>query len=42
MGNVEPQVSAGSDVKLISGGQIVKKMLKQEGSNTFLGGLDLP
>ena len=42
MGNVEPQVAAESDVKLISGGQIVAKMLKQEGSNRLLGGLDLP
>lgn len=31
MGNVEPQVAVGQDVKLISGGQIVAKMLKQEG-----------
>ena len=31
MGTVEPQVAAQSDVKLISGGQIVARMLKQEG-----------
>jgi acetolactate synthase I/II/III large subunit len=31
MGTVEPQVVAGTDVKLISSGQIVAKMLKQEG-----------
>lgn len=30
MGSVENQVAA-ADVKLISGGQIVTKMLKQEG-----------
>jgi phosphomannomutase len=31
MGTVEPQVAAGTDVKLISSSQIVGKMLKQEG-----------
>jgi hypothetical protein len=31
MGTVEPQVAAGSEVKQASGGQIVAKMLKQEG-----------
>lgn len=31
MGNVEPQVAVGQDTKLISGGQIIAKMLKQEG-----------
>ena len=43
MGNVEPQVATGTsaDVKLISGGQIVAKMLKAEGINhifTISGG----
>ncbi len=33
MGTVEPQVAAGTDVKLINSGQIVAKMLKQEGIN---------
>ena len=33
MGNVQPQVAAGSDVKLVSGAQIVSEMLKQEGAN---------
>jgi acetolactate synthase-1/2/3 large subunit len=31
MGNVEPHVAVGQDVDLISGGQIIAKMLKQEG-----------
>ncbi|MFZ5555427.1 MAG: thiamine pyrophosphate-binding protein [Pseudomonadota bacterium] len=31
MGNVETQVAVGQDTKLISGGQIIAKMLKQEG-----------
>ena len=31
MGSVENQVAAAADAKLISGGQIVAKMLKQEG-----------
>ena len=31
MGNVEPQAVASGEVKQASGGQIVAKMLKQEG-----------
>jgi len=31
MGTVEPQVGAGSEVEQASGGQIVARMLKQEG-----------
>ncbi|TXF09941.1 thiamine pyrophosphate-binding protein [Pelomicrobium methylotrophicum] len=41
MGTVETQVASGQDVKLISGGQIVAKFLKQEGVNhifTISGG----
>jgi acetolactate synthase-1/2/3 large subunit len=41
MGTVETQVASGQDVKLISGGQIVAKFLKQEGINhifTISGG----
>lgn len=37
MGTVEPQVAAGSEVKLASGGQIVANMLKQEGIKHIFG-----
>ena len=43
MGTVQPQVAASSEVKQSRGGQIVAKMLRQEGiKHMFLGGLDLP
>ena len=37
MGNVEPQVAAGSEVRLISGGQILAKMLKREDIKHIFG-----
>jgi len=37
MATVAPQAAAGSEVKLASGGQIVAKMLKQEGIEHFFG-----
>jgi len=36
MGSVENQVATAADVQLISGGQIVAKMLKQEGIKHIL------
>jgi acetolactate synthase I/II/III large subunit len=37
MRTVEPQAVAGSEVKQASGGQIVAKMLKQEGIKHIFG-----
>jgi len=36
MGSIENQVATAADVQLISGGQIVAKMLKQEGIKHIL------
>jgi hypothetical protein len=43
MGGSITEAQVAADAKLISGGQIVAKMLKQEGINKHSwGGLDLP